>query len=455
VTTRTGTGKRLRQLKSLAIALACATLTACSTNFESTLSLHRAGRFPEALGEINAVRPRDKDRLLYEMERGKVAQDAGQWGESVSAFFAADDMIEAWNRRAVIDLRSGSEDAAALLLDERDRTYRPSRVDMVLVQTQAAISYLLLGEFDLAAVKARRQIQMQEWAESFNAEARNRLDEQTARDAQEAQALADPRTRSAVEAESQRLRRIAGDRYFGHASPFAYYLGSLVMRAAGYGSEHEEFARRLRAFAPDSDAARWVSGPPTLAPRVYVVFENGVAPERVPISEGIAGAVVPLPRLVIDDADRAAFLRVTAGPVTAQTAVIGSVDALIATDFNDRLWELWGRPIASMILKITSTAIVANQFDDSDLSNLIWFAGFLWLAASQPDLRTWRSLPGEQQVTELDAPADGSVRVELIARNGAITGSATVPVSPDGPTLVYARSTRAGVLAVWSGPLRR
>lgn len=443
-----------RTVCGAALALVLA-LTGCTTNLDGALSLHRAGRFPEALGEINAVRPRDKDRLLYEMERGKLAQDAGDWQGSASAFHAADDMIEAWNRRAIIDLRSGSEDLAALVLDERDRSFRPTRVDMVFVQTQAALSYLMLGEFDLAAVKARRQIEMQEWAESFDAETRRRLDEQTASDAREAQALADPRTRGPVEAESERLRRISGDRYFGHASPFAYYLGSLVMRAAGYGAEHEEFARRLAAFAPGSDAALWVAGPPSLAQRVYVVFENGVAPERRPITEGIGGALVPLPRLIIDDRDRAAFLRITSGDLTASTAVIGSVDALVAADFNERLWELWGRPIASMVLKIAATEITARQFEDNDVGNLIRLVGFLWLAAAQPDLRTWRSLPGEQQAAEVPAPASGLVTIELVGRDGAVAAADTVEVLPEGPTLLWARSTSQGVLRVWTAPLVR
>ncbi|HBS27986.1 MAG TPA: hypothetical protein DEB06_00710, partial [Phycisphaerales bacterium] len=143
-------------------------------------------------------------------------------------------------------------------------------------------------------------------------------------------------------------------------SPFAYYLGSLAMRAAGRGAEHEEFARRLRALAPSSAAAGWVSGPPTLTPRVHVLFESGVAPRREPVTQTIAGFdILPLPRLVVDDRDRPAALRLVTEDGSFTTERLASIDALVATDFNDRLWELWGRPILATLLKVGAAEAAA------------------------------------------------------------------------------------------------
>ncbi|HBS27987.1 MAG TPA: hypothetical protein DEB06_00715, partial [Phycisphaerales bacterium] len=97
----------------------------------------------------------------------------------------------------------------------------------------------------------------------------------------------------------------------------------------------------------------------------------------------------------------------------------------------------------------------AQSVSDHDTRGLIRLAGILWAGAAEADLRTWRSLPGEQHAAELPAPASGSVRVELLSRSGRVTASRTVQVPPDAPSLIYARSTRDAVLRIEAARLTR
>ena len=102
--------------------------------------------------------------------------------------------------------------------------------------------------------------------------------------------------------------------------------------------------------------------------------------------------------------------------------------------------------------------VAAKQVQDSNDNILTFVVAAILTSSVAPDLRPWRTLPGEHQVAQVPVPSDGRVRIELLARRGGARGggrSLELAVPTSGPSLVWVRSTRATNLVAHAAPLVR
>jgi hypothetical protein len=244
-------------------------------------------------------------------------------------------------------------------------------------------------------------------------------------------------------------------------NPFTVYLDGLIFLANAVDASDLERARksfeRVVAFADnnrfvkaDLSTIEGLERGNALEKLTYVIFENGRAPVRdqtridIPIfftRLSYIGAAFPKIEL---QGGQLSALKVTAGGTNETTALLASVDSVIAQDFKNELPTIITKTIAATVAKgAAGYALneVANQ-EGGGIAGLISQIGtaVYQLSVNIADLRTWTTLPKEFQICRIPTPADRKVELHAVG-----SGQQAVVTLDEGLlNLIYVRSTSAG-----------
>lgn len=161
---RRNSGGALRVLAGLSLFLSGCTVPALNT----ARTAFFAGRF-EAAGESLAELPeKDKDKVLYLMERGLIAQTAGNHETAIQDWRNAAELVEQ------LETHSVSEGAASLVVNDRTISFRGAPHERVLLYSFLAKSYLAMHNWAFAGVAARNIIWLLENRDGFPDDAYSR-----------------------------------------------------------------------------------------------------------------------------------------------------------------------------------------------------------------------------------------------------------------------------------------
>ncbi len=136
----------------LAAALLPPLLSGCSTPLAGARQNFYAGRLPQAEASLTNVVPRPKDKVLFLMERGTIRQQRGDYAASSRDYIAASDEIE---RLWTVSVSKG---AASFVINDSVQDFRGAPYERTLLEIFNAHNYLAQGDWDNAAVGARRAI---------------------------------------------------------------------------------------------------------------------------------------------------------------------------------------------------------------------------------------------------------------------------------------------------------
>jgi len=141
--------KTVRALFWLALLL---TLQACatSTSLQVAREQFRHGSTADALQTLSEASVSRRDQLLLYLDRGMVAQAAGQYTDSVVAFERAITLIDE------LDYVSVRDQTSALITNDWATRYSGEYSERLWIHTFQMINFLLLGLPEGAAVEARR-----------------------------------------------------------------------------------------------------------------------------------------------------------------------------------------------------------------------------------------------------------------------------------------------------------
>jgi hypothetical protein len=354
---------------------------------------------------------RGADEDILRLELAMALQAAGRYAEAARQLVLADRSLEE------LDYTSTPLDdlAYALFAAPRDH-YRAPRPEKLLLNTQNMINYLGAGQWEDAAVEARR-----------------------------ARILMLQPDLPADEKYSNRL---------------AWALAGVALSQAGSDGEAADAFRE----AGDTDLAR-APGPGEGS--VLVLVQNGKAPVRMEAAywlwvDGLYHRL-QIPALVSRPSGFArASVTVDGKPAGMPTTLLD-----IGGQAEHRYAEEFPRLIAAAALQAVPRAIVADRLADeledddkpdhharNQIARLFGSLAVEWLASSLPsDTRSWSLLPREVRAMRLNLPA-GTHVIEVELEGEALTGKSrrmewTVEVTPGGLTLVNAiTATREG----WKAP---
>jgi len=93
-----------------------------------------------------------RDKLLIHMEKGLILHSLGEYEESAQEFLKAEKLMEE------LDVISVSEQAKTLVVNEWAAAYKGEYSERLWVHTYQMMNYLLLGNYQSAAVEARQAL---------------------------------------------------------------------------------------------------------------------------------------------------------------------------------------------------------------------------------------------------------------------------------------------------------
>lgn len=451
-------------LTLLWLALAAAG-SGCATELLPIQRTFREGNVGAALEDIRGYADRHDggtpQTVIAQIEHGSMARMAGSFAESDAAFALAEARMYDLDEKPGI----GAGERLATMARTPDRiAYEGFFYDRQFVAAYRALNAMALGEIEDARQHFVRADRWQTYAIAENRERTQQLrDEQAA--ARQGRgdfdrSMGDPRLEAATREKYGNLEQY--EAYAEFANPYvdmlrAVYLMGVAESASDYDVARN-LLRRVAGMAPqnpyvleDLDLADGLAqgevDPPNM---VYVFFETGFAPFRaqtrlsVPVflvTDRVQIVPIAAPYLVFDETFVPVLHADTAGG-RRSTALLASVDRIVAAEFRAQLPGLTTRMIAAAAFKV-GVQYGMNEFarrQDPLIHLATMIGGAIWAASTnEADLRTWATLPKEVQYARMPTPEDGRVSLVVGGR------SYLVPVEPTGVNIVVVRSLRPGV----------
>jgi hypothetical protein len=402
----------------------------------------------------------NKDAVVWRLEQGAVLRAAGQYADSNQAFDQAQARIDDYAQKAKV--RVGQE-AGAMLSNQANLDYEGRAYDGIMLNTYKALNYLALGETDKARPELIRAYQRQQDAVAANKKRIEKAQDAATSSTNAAtvkaieKAQKDPKLQTQLTLVTTNLDGVKV--YADYVNPFTVYLDGLYFLAnaadaSDFERAHKSF-ERVSSFHPENDYVKQdlavvddaIQGK-SLPATTYVIFETGCAPVReqiridVPIivaKVSYVGAAFPKLKF---QGNYIPGLTVAAGGTNLPTAVVASIDGVVAQDFKNELPVVVTKTIASTVIKAVA-AYAANdaaQHAGGEIGGLIAQIGTAAyeMAVNIADERTWTTLPKEFQVARLPTPADRTIN--LITPTG---GKTTVTIVPGIINVVYVKSINA------------
>ncbi|NTX53483.1 hypothetical protein HUA74_01190 [Myxococcus sp. CA051A] len=368
--------------------------------------------YPGALVGLDAVSKEgsEKDALLVLLDKGMVLHAAGEWAESNKV------MEEAEQLSARLDGVSVSEEAGALVTNERQRAYRGEDFEKLMISVVQALNYAELGDDEAAMVEVRQ--------------VNERLQKMVTEEKKPYQQLAIARYLGGVIREDQRDWDSA---YIDYAKAYELEprLGALVepLLRLSKSTGRDDVYAALKEKYPE------VAHPPLARDesQVVVVVEAGLSPEKQPTSRdyGTGGNLIEVP--VYRDRGSAPSVRVQLGDQDERAVTVTSLADVARLHLDTRIGGMLAKQLASVAVKAGLAAGLGAATKSEELGVL---AFLLLNAGNAPDLRSWLSLPAEFQVARFRVPAGShTVRVEA----GGRVSEHTVDVKPGRVGLVVVR----------------
>lgn len=316
------------------------------------------------------------DQLVYLFDRGTVRYEAGRYQDSIKDFILADRLSE------IKDYTALATEVATLITNDRITQYKGEEFEHVLVSQYLALDFAALHQDENAEVACRQ-----------------------------------------VNSKLERLRT-EGKRHYD-LNAFAQYLSGLLFERGGnwnnayvgYKKTYEilpEFSQIRRELVRGalqsnsaSDLFRWqktlgVTDEEVKAERaslhatgaVVLVYENGFAPEKIP-----SPAWHELPEYRTRyNRHRAAHLFLD-GKDVGRTEVLYDVQKVAIENLREKYATL----IAKRVGGVVAREVIGNQLDRKaeGLGALFKVVSFV---ASQPDLRSWLTLPKDFEAVRVQVP---------------------------------------------------
>lgn len=454
-------GRTWRRL--LGLGLLASLLAGCATSSLFQPYPQRAQAYKQAIAAADFQKPlkdldsrrSDKDRLLFLLERGRLAQLAGDTDASLGDYTQAIDAFRSIEDRARISASYTLAQGTALISNDNAIPYQGSPYERIFLHQFQALNYVAKGDLPGALVEVRRANLEQEQALREH----EKLVEKAATDAEQGKVKVDPANYQSyfapLDDSANRVKNAFQNAY-------TFYTSALLYEAAGeYNDAYIDYKRALEIF-PDNpyvqqdvfrlaqrlgrrDDVKAMAGrikeAPATAPgegTVVVLYEEGFAPSKqaitIPFPWPYAWYMVSLPTYG-QPWQGSSPLAIQVPGRSLQSAPIVEVQALASRALKDDLLPI----LVRQTLRAYTKHEMAKQTQQQQGDLLGFLVSAYNFISEQADLRSWQTLPGNAQIARLNLPAGP----QAFTLNTAQTQAAvTVPVSRGRMTLL--RVTYAG-----------
>lgn len=420
----------------------------------------------------NPLLTKPRNKLLYLMEKGRLAHLAGEYAKSNQYLNEADMLYE-------VGLNSTGDAIVGAVLNPMSQNYKGEDFEIFMLHYYKALNYFYLGDKEAAIVEARR-INLQTLAQ------KDKFNDKDSRYSKDAFSLilqgliyeadgdinnAFIAYRNAVEVYQQSEEGI----YYGVSIP--ENLKYDVMRTAykmGFTSELRKFENQFGMTFKDYTE--------TMGGELVLFWENGVAPIKrqedlfftlvkgdngsLFFTDALGGLVIPFDFGFAGSANLSDIhsLRVALPKYEAKLPLYRSATAStgkdgfaleLVEDVNtlaiQTLKERWGKELGSVLTRLavkkateyalTSSAKSSNGNNDVLLEGLGLGVQLFSMLSEKADTRNWQSLPGYISYARIPLEkGDNKIQLRLTKSNGEVVDE-VIHVAGSGNLQFYNYST--------------
>lgn len=410
------------------------------------------------------------DALMWHLEAGSYYFYLKDYQRSLAELDKAEEIIEDFDRRAVVNVRGAGSESVALLTNANALPYEPYGRDRVMIPVLKAFNYLALEDQDGFFVELSRLREVQDKASAAMVTALENEQYEVEQTENSSEAMEALNKNVRCQQRIQAMAELGGEAYEGLVNPMALFLSALGCILEGdYNNARIDF-ERLHVMMPQNElfAALFVECSRRVGvqcsvdsegvdfdpdqPFAVILLANGrgmaLEEERIDLVLpylGYTGMALPFgvtyPR-------EGQMLSAASGNVSKNSQVIANLDAIMAGECAGRMPLRMTRLVASYITKelvsLAITQAVANNGNAEAEALAYLVTGIYKYATNVADTRCWELLPGEYQLIMLPLAADGKLRLQ-----GAYQGE--VEASPDCRCiLVYVDARAAGQVTLHS-----
>ena len=378
--------------------------------------LYKNGRYDAAIkfAESNTSKNANGsgEDLLWCLNEGVLHRLKKEHKLSIESF----DKAEAILKTHDLGENEVGETAVSAVTNETLIPYTGEIYDGIMLNTYKGLSFMALGNDELARVEFNRAMDRQRRAlKQYNAEL---------------QQLKDKQKKSGRNVDLEKSRSIVSQHYpdldkyevyHDFVNPFATYMAGLFYFVDGDAKKAVDYLKESAGMVPDNVhvqndlklAESVVFDGQQPDGYVWVIFENGLGPVReefrvdLPIDVG-SGAImfsVALPKLE-SRRPACANLIIDADGESTKTRLLTSMDRIIQTEFK----KDYGSILTRAILASSSKAVMQYSMRQQDSAIKLLSMAYTALSTTT-DTRIWTTLPSNFQAARINMPKDKKLKL--------------------------------------------
>lgn len=405
------------------------------------------------------------DKILYLMERGRIAQIQGDFDTSRASFKDAIDAIKANDEKAVISGSGAAAQGSALLVNDNAIPYTGDGYERVMLYHFQAMNYLAKNDVEGAGVEVRRANAEQEAALK-----RHEKEIQQAENAAKEHKVSSTTPDSVVNAYAG-LDQLAGSVKNSFQSAYTFYLSGVVYEMQGQPNDaYIDYKKALEIF-PDNiylqkdsirlaqqlnmndDLGQLKTKYPKALEAVskekstgdlIVIFEDDFVPQKeqvkIPIPISLQTVVLTAAAFPMYNIKSMAVSPITLsdnGNVIATSEPICFMGSLAVKALKEKIPGIAIR----QVIRSTVKGMAANEAKKRMglLGSLA--ASAYNLISENADLRSWTTLPFDVQIMQVTLPS-GEHNFLINYAGSGVNANAKVNIKEKGKSIL--RVIRAG-----------
>lgn len=407
---------------------------------------------------------RGRDKILYNLEHGRVAQLFARTELSRDAFAVAIATIRSNEQRALISAGQIGATVASFATNDNALPYAGEGYERILLHHYQALNYLLDGDLTGAGVEFR-------WANTEQQEALNRHAKELARAESEARSknVGNAAQNSEFERRYAQLDEAAGRVKNSFQNAYSFYLSGIVYELQGEENDaYIDYKKALEIYPENSylqaDVLRLAQRLQmqddliALAQRfpaqyhkmktamgseggeLILLYEEGFVPPRAeikipfPLPGGLVTLAFPYYR---GPWRQYPHLEVRAGNESlGKTELLCDVRALAVKSLQEKMPIILTRQLVRAVSKAVAQQAAKDNFGLAGLFGMMAYS----VISENADLRSWLTLPENVQILRVRLPA-GKHQLRLQSPDSLLGTDLTLEVQDGGTTIVYAVKT--------------
>ncbi len=389
--------------------------------------------------------------LLWCLNAGTIYRIKQQPVESNQYFDHAE---EIFNRHQA-DRNKAGETVAGTVASDNVVAYTGKVYDGIMLNVYKALNFMKLQEHELARVELNRALDRQRMAiEYYNNELARSQQEAQKKNKNNAEKAGDVSNGSYSNIVNQNYPDLAGYKvYSDFVNPMANYLAGLFFYLDGDYNKSSQLLKESVGMSGENQyvvadyemVENILNGQQVQTGHVWVIYENGLSPEReellfglpIPVNNTLIFIEIALPKLVSRSGDGGAVV-ISAAEMQVEAKQLASMERVIQTEFKKEFDMALTRAIMS------ATAKAVAQYAVKDQDGLVQLGVLAYtLLSTAADVRMWTSLPREFQLARLPLPAEGKMNISIAGSSRQIE----LPACKN--AIIYIKKTNSNTPAVF------